>query len=85
MIQIDQHEDKIMIRIDDNGQGVTPEVLTHLGERFYRVLGTKTQGSGLGISICKKIIDLHQGDISFSQSSYGGLSVLLQLPLTIHA
>ena len=85
MIQIYQHEDKIMIRIDDNGQGVTPEVLTHLGERFYRVLGTKTQGSGLGISICKKIIDLHQGDISFSQSSYGGLSVLLQLPLTIHA
>lgn len=85
MIQVYQHEDKIMIRIDDNGQGVTPEVLTHLGERFYRVLGTKTQGSGLGISICKKIIDLHQGDISFSQSSYGGLSVLLQLPLTIHA
>lgn len=85
MIQIYQHEDKIMIRIDDNGKGVTPEVLTHLGERFYRVLGTKTQGSGLGISICKKIIDLHQGDISFSQSSYGGLSVLLQLPLTIHA
>lgn len=85
MIQIYQHEDKIMIRIDDNGKGVTPEVLTHLGERFYRVLGTKTQGSGLGISICKKIIDLHQGDISFSQSSYGGLSVLLQLHLTIHA
>jgi two-component system sensor histidine kinase QseC len=57
--------------------------LQRLGERFYRALGTKTQGSGLGLSICKKIIELHAGEIQFSRSAHGGLKVELQFPLHI--
>ena len=50
-----------------------------LGERFYRALGTKTQGSGLGLSICQKIVDLHAGQLLFSSSDLSGLKVELLL------
>lgn len=70
----------VIIVVENSGQALTDEVLNRLGERFYRQLGTKTQGSGLGLSICKKIIDLHQGQIEFSVSDLGGLKVTIELP-----
>ncbi|ENX05945.1 MULTISPECIES: sensor histidine kinase [Acinetobacter] len=80
-ISLKQQRDAIELVIENEGQGVDVEILERLGERFYRALGTKTQGSGLGLSICKKIVELHQGKIKFSQSCYGGLKVSLQLPV----
>lgn len=65
--------------IEDNGQQLTNETLDRMGERFYRALGSKTQGSGLGLSICKKIIELHQGQLQFSRAPMGGLSVSISL------
>lgn len=64
--------------IEDNGLQVNAEVISRLGERFYRALGTQQQGSGLGVSICKKIVELHQWKIFFQQSSHGGLKVIIQ-------
>ena len=83
-IDLQQKHQKLTMTIEDDGQGVTDEVLQRLGERFYRALGTKTQGSGLGLSICQKIMELHAGKIHFSQSSHGGLKVELQFPLNLH-
>ena len=83
-IDVQHKQQQIIISIEDDGQGVTDEVLQRLGERFYRALGTKTQGSGLGLSICQKIIELHAGEIHFSQSAHGGLKVELQFPFHLH-
>lgn len=83
-INVQQQHQKLTMTIEDDGQGVTEEVLQRLGERFYRALGTKTQGSGLGLSICQKIIELHAAEMHFSQSSHGGLKVELQFPVNIH-
>lgn len=83
-INVQQQYQKLTMTIEDDGQGVTDEVLQRLGERFYRALGTKTQGSGLGLSICQKIIELHAAEMHFSQSSHGGLKVELQFPVNIH-
>ncbi|MEG1488274.1 sensor histidine kinase [Acinetobacter sp.] len=80
-IDVQQRQQNVVITIADDGQALTEEVLQRLGERFYRALGTKTQGSGLGLSICQKIMQLHAGEIHFSKSGYGGLQVTLQLPL----
>lgn len=80
-IDVQQRQQNVVITIADDGQALTEEVLQRLGERFYRALGTKTQGSGLGFSICQKIMQLHAGEIHFSKSVYGGLQVTLQLPL----
>ncbi|MDL2323456.1 PAS domain-containing protein [Bacteroidales bacterium OttesenSCG-928-A17] len=52
---------KILIRITDNGQGILPEILDKIFVPFYT---TKPQGSGIGLSICRQIISLHDGTIS---------------------
>ncbi len=66
LLQKDRH---VIISIADNGQGVDEAILTRLGERFFRVLGNTTQGSGLGLSIVKKIVALHQGTVDFQQAT----------------
>ncbi|WP_180034617.1 MULTISPECIES: HAMP domain-containing sensor histidine kinase [unclassified Acinetobacter] len=66
--------------IENQGAGLTVAELQRIGERFYRVLGTKTQGSGLGISIAQKIVQLHQGQLSVKASELGGLKVQLIFP-----
>ena len=80
-IDVQQRQQNMIMTIADDGQALTEEILQRLGERFYRALGTKTQGSGLGLSICQKIMQLHAGEIHFSKSGYGGLQVTLQFRL----
>ena len=80
-IDVQQRQQNVVMTIADDGQALTEEILQRLGERFYRALGTKTQGSGLGLSICQKIMQLHAGEIHFSKSGYGGLQVTLQFRL----
>ena len=46
----------------------------------FRVLGTQQQGSGLGISITRKIIELHNGKLSFMHAEQGGLRAEIILP-----
>lgn len=70
---------QLRLRIENSGNGIDTAVIQRLGERFYRALGTKTQGSGLGLSICQKIVDLHAGQLLFSSSDLGGLKVELLL------
>ncbi|UIJ74798.1 sensor histidine kinase [Acinetobacter sp. SH20PTE14] len=66
--------------IENQGAGLTAAELQRIGERFYRVLGTKTQGSGLGISIAQKIVQLHQCHLNVDASELGGLKVQLIFP-----
>lgn len=82
-IDVRQKDQYVLIQIENEGEGVTQETLSRLGERFYRVLGTKVQGSGLGLSICKKIIELHLARIKFASSAYGGLKVTLEFPMNV--
>lgn len=76
--------DKIELVIGDNGAGVNQEELSRLSQRFYRILGTKETGSGLGLSIVKKIVELHQGELKFrSKPEYQGLEVTITIPRKI--
>ena len=67
----------LRLLIENSGAGIAPEVLAHLGERFYRALGTRTSGSGLGLSICRKIMQLHAAEIDIAASDLGGLKIIL--------
>ena len=68
---------RLRLVIENSGTGIAREVLVHLGERFYRALGTRTSGSGLGLSICRKIMQLHATEIEIAASDLGGLKVIL--------
>ncbi len=60
----------------DRGPGVPPEERASLGRRFHRVLGTGESGSGLGLSIVKRIAELHDASVEFGEGEHGrGLRV----------
>ncbi|MCO8043272.1 ATP-binding protein [Acinetobacter bohemicus] len=76
-IRTNIQQQQIQLLIENSGEGMTAEVIERLGERFYRALGTQTQGSGLGLSICQKIMQLHAARIDYAASDLGGLKVSL--------
>ena len=80
------YDQKVLIRITDNGDGIDKEHLPRLFERFYRVDKTRSRaqgGSGLGLSIVKHIIEAHQEKI-FVDSELGvGSDFSFTLPLAI--
>lgn len=72
---------EISIRIRDYGQGVPPNELSHLFEKFYRGSETQASGSGLGLAIAKGFIETQGGSISASLPPGGGLQITIALPL----
>ncbi|MDE2491474.1 MAG: hypothetical protein KGM24_11530 [Elusimicrobia bacterium] len=67
------------VEVEDDGPGIPPDVLKRLGEPFYT---TKPAGTGLGISICKKIAADHKGGLRI-ESAPGRTVFTLELPLTL--
>ena len=66
-------DDKIIVRVRDNGEGIEKHNIPRLFERFFRVdkSGARSQGgSGLGLSIVKHIIEAH-GEKIYIESEYG--------------
>lgn len=70
-----------ILNISDNGNGFSEDALTKLFTKFYRIPGTKTGGSGLGLSIAKGFIEAHGGTISASNRITGGAVFTIILPI----
>lgn len=73
-----------IVEFADSSPGVPAESLPRIFDRLYRVDASRsraTGGAGLGLSICKAIVDAHAGEISAGPSDLGGLRVLVSLPL----
>ena len=79
-IHFESYSNQLFITVSDNGHGVAPIDLPHIFEPFY----TSDQSrhiSGLGLSICKQIIEGHGGTISAYNLPEGGLQIRIALPL----
>lgn len=64
------------LSVTDNGPGIPAEELDKVAERFYRPLGTSASGSGLGLSIVKRIAEVHAASLQLARAQTGtGLSV----------
>ncbi|WP_273968232.1 quorum sensing histidine kinase QseC [Enterobacter cancerogenus] len=61
--------------VRDNGSGIAPDALARVGERFYRPPGQDETGSGLGLSIVKRIATLHEMRVSLANGAESGLDV----------
>jgi signal transduction histidine kinase len=74
-----------VIAVKDEGIGIDKEDLPHIFDRFYRADQSRsktTEGFGLGLSIAKKIVDLHKGTISVKSKTDEGTTVIIHLPLS---
>jgi two-component system sensor histidine kinase QseC len=60
-----------VLTVTDEGPGVPADEVSKLGERFYRAMGTGESGSGLGLSIVKRIAELHDAVVRFETGAAG--------------
>ncbi len=81
--RVDEH-DRLVITITDTGCGIPEKDIPHVFDAFYRgdkARGTDSGGAGLGLTIARRIVKLHSGDISISSRLNQGTRVSLWLPL----
>jgi two-component system phosphate regulon sensor histidine kinase PhoR len=78
-----QFGDKVMVKVQDWGCGISPEHLPRLFERFYRVdkaRSRKQGGTGLGLAIVKHIVQSHGGEVVVYSTPGQGSTFTLILP-----
>ena len=74
----------VTVTVTDTGEGIAPEHLPHLGERFYRVDAARTGGTGgtgLGLAICRSITEAHGGRMTIESKVGEGTRVRIRLLL----
>jgi len=80
LIKAEQNEKYVTVTVKDNGCGISPEDLPHIWERYYKGKNSVT-GTGLGLFICKFIVESHGGEIH-AESEFGkGTSFIFTLPI----
>ncbi|HEY6942524.1 ATP-binding protein [Dokdonella sp.] len=75
---------RVRLTVDDTPPGVPGEALPKLFERLFRVDAARSRahgGAGLGLAICRAIVDAHGGRIDAEPSPLGGLRIVVELPL----
>lgn len=83
-VEVAETPDGAWIRVSDTGEGIAPEHLPHLGERFYRVDTARSRqagGTGLGLAICRSLVEAHGGTLEIRSQLGRGTAVTIHLPL----
>jgi signal transduction histidine kinase len=76
-VEITEKAQDIVISVSDSGKGIAEARLNNVLIPFY---STKTTGSGLGLALCREIIDAHHGNIALNNREEGGLTVKVVFP-----
>ena len=76
----------VQVRVSDTGIGIHPEILPKLFNKFATKSHRRENldGNGLGLYICKGIIDAHDGDIQAYNNPDGGATILFSIPMSHH-
>ena len=81
-VRVGSEAGRAVLAVSDNGPGIPAAERARVLERFYRVLGSGEDGSGLGLSIVQRIVELHGGRVELQAGAGGtGLVVRVGLPL----
>lgn len=70
--------DSLILQIEDNGIGMDNETIENLFVPFF---STKDEGTGIGLTVCKKIIEEHGGTIEVNSTPFIGTTFIIQLPI----
>jgi PAS domain S-box-containing protein len=68
---------EVLITVEDTGPGIDPKNMDHIFDSFFT---TKSQGMGMGLSICRSIIEAHEGRLSVSPGAESGTAFQIVLP-----
>jgi len=80
----DGQEDQLQIKVSDTGIGISDEDKAHIFDRFYQVKGQSESpygGSGVGLSLTKDFVELHDGTISVEDGAGTGTAFIVHLPI----
>ncbi|HET7616144.1 MAG TPA: HAMP domain-containing sensor histidine kinase [Bacillales bacterium] len=81
-VYLRKEDGKAVVRIVDTGVGMAEDAKTHVFERFYKADKSRNRegaGSGLGLSIVKKIVDMHEGEITLESDAGKGTEMIVSL------
>lgn len=82
-VKIKQFPEKIQVTVADQGEGISKEYRDLIFEPFFRIDKSRSRaigGSGLGLAVCKKILERHHADISVSSNSPSGCIFKIDFP-----
>ena len=82
-IRTDTDGDNVIIQVQDNGVGISPELMGRIGEPFFTTKGEN--GSGLGLSVARKVIGRHNGSLEIASEVGVGTTVTISLPVADEA
>jgi signal transduction histidine kinase len=83
VVRIEKRDRQVRVAISDPGVGIAPEALSRLFSRFYRaatVRGSDIQGVGLGLYICRSLVEAHGGTIEVESAPGHGSTFRVILP-----
>ncbi|HZU03752.1 MAG TPA: ATP-binding protein [Ktedonobacteraceae bacterium] len=85
-IEADQHPTELLVSVTDTGEGIPPEALPRIFERFFRAdssCQSSTGGSGLGLAIVRAIIEAHGGRVWAEKVSGAGARIAFTVPIHV--
>lgn len=77
-VRRDEGDRKILVEVSDNGPGIPPAKLDHVFDRFFT---TKTDGFGIGLAICRDVIERQGGTIGVRNNPGGGCTFTFSVPM----
>ncbi|MGB8647921.1 MAG: HAMP domain-containing sensor histidine kinase [Anaerolineae bacterium] len=82
-LSLEKGAEGVRLGVEDTGIGIAPEDMSHLFDRFYRVDKARARdagGAGLGLAICKSVVDAHNGKITVESQTGKGSTFTIWLP-----
>ena len=82
-LSVERRGESVIIRIEDRGPGIPPELLEKVFEPYFRVEGSRsrgTGGTGLGLTIARNMVLLNNGSLTLENREGGGLRAVITLP-----
>jgi len=79
IVTVNTEGEEIVLKVSDNGLGIPEDIRQRVFDRFYRIEGSSVPGSGLGLSIVKRVVDIHAGTVEIEGEQPHGTRVVIEI------